>query len=140
MINIRAFEKEDVPALTAAIDNDKIHPGTWTVNDFYDSPEDIENKKALNIPKYVKVISDQHSPIAFVRYTKTLRICAVWADGRDRQRNSRAVIQGIRDAITNGRASGFTEIIIQTDYEPLAQFFTQVMKMTQHGDQFTLAI
>lgn len=137
MINIRPFVKEDVPALQVGIDNDKIHPGTWEVKEFYDDPAD---ENALKIIKQVEVIEDDKSPIAFVRYTKTLRICAVWADPEDRARNSRAVIRGIRNAIKTGRASGFTELIIQTDYEPLANFFTVVMKMTQHGDQYILAI
>lgn len=136
MINIRPFTSDDVPALQAGIDADRIHPGTWTVADFNDDPSDPTPKK----PKDVTVIEDQNSPIAFVRHTKVLRICAVWADGDDRVRNSQAVIQGIRNAVMNGRASGFSEIIIQTDYQPLADFFVTVMKMSQHGDQYILSI
>ena len=34
MIKIRPFQSEDAPALQTAIDNDTIHPGTWSVKEF----------------------------------------------------------------------------------------------------------
>lgn len=137
MIEFRPFTGADVPALQTAIDIDNIHPGQWKVAHFYDDPED---KKALRIPKEVSVLEDQHGPIAFVRYTKTLRISCVWVNTADNSRNAKAVIQGIRDAAAKAKASGFTEIIITTNYEKLANFFTQVMKMTRSGDEYLLSI
>lgn len=136
-IDIRPFDKTDIPALQAAIDRDTVHPGEWSVKHFYDDPEDPE---ALKIPKEVTTMSDQNGPIAFVRYTKSLRISCVWNDETDNHRNGRAVLQGILDAATKARASGFTEIIITTESEKLATFFEKIMKMKRSKDEFLLQV
>jgi hypothetical protein len=86
------------------------------------------------------VIEDSKGPIAFVRYTKTLRISCVWSDGNDISRNARAIIQGINDAVQKARDSGFSEIIITTNHKKLAVFFEQVIKMTKSGDEYILAV
>lgn len=134
-MNIRVFEKSDVPALAKAIESDKLHPGEWKISHFYD-----EANNQLPANTVVSVIEDSKGPVSFVRYTKTLRISCVWADGDDAGRNARAVIQGLRDAVERARAAGFSEIIIQSSYPPLANFLTRVMGMTQHGDQFILTV
>jgi len=126
-INIRKFENPDIPALQAAIDADQFHPGEWQIDHF--TP-----------PMLTNVIEDQNGPIAFVRYTKTLRISCVWADGADISRNARAIIQGLNDAVQKARASGFTEIIITTDHKRLADFFEKIMKMSKSGDEYILAV
>src|SRR5208282_5675163 len=113
-IEIRPFDKTDIPVLQAAIDRDTFHPGEWSVKHFYDDPED---PNALNIPKEVATMSDSKGPIAFVRYTKSLRISCIWADEKDVHRNARAIIIGIRDAIKKAGASGYSEIIITTESE-----------------------
>jgi len=125
-INIRIFTDADIPALQKAIDADTFHPGEWQVDHFTTTPTDV--------------IEDQNGPIAFVRYTKTLRISCVWSDGADISRNARAIIQGLNAAVQKARASGFTEIIITTSHKRLADFFTTVMKMTKSGDEYLLAV
>lgn len=131
MITTRALTEQDYPSLQTAIDSGTIHPGEWKVEDFIHTAE---------VPKVSTVIEDSQGPIAFVRFTKTLRICCVWNDEVDHHRNARAVIFGIRDAVVMARANGFTEIIIQTSHMKLATFLTEVMKMKQSGSEFTLAV
>lgn len=127
MIVIRKFTNEDVPALQKAIDADQFHSGEWQVDHF-------------TAPTTTNIIEDQHGPIAFVRYTKTLRISCVWNDAADNSRNARAIIQGLRDAVEKARVSGFTEIIITTDHPKLAEFFEKVMKMTRSNGEYLLAV
>jgi len=136
-IEIRPFSETDIPALQAAIDRDTFHPGEWSVKHFYDDPADPD---ALKIPKEVATMSDSKGPIAFVRYTKSLRISCVWNDETDNHRNGRAVLNGILDAIKKARASGFSEIIITTESEKLATFFERIMKMKRSRDEFLLQV
>lgn len=136
-IEIRPFSETDIPALQAAIDRDTFHPGEWNVKHFYDDPADPE---ALKIPKEVATMSDSKGPIAFVRYTKSLRISCMWNDETDNHRNGRAVLNGILDAIKKARASGFTEIIINTESEKLATFFERILKMKRSRDEFLLQV
>lgn len=137
MINIREFTAEDVPALQKAIDGDTFHSGEWQVKHFYDSNPDPAEYQPLTT---VTVIEDQHGPISFVRYTKTLRISCVWNDGAETGRNARAIIFGINDAVKKARASGFSEIIITTTHPKLAEFFDKVLKMSKSGDEYLLAV
>ena len=131
MTTTRPMTEQDYPALQAAIDRDIFHPGEWKVEHFIHTPES---------PKVSTVIEDSKGPIAFVRFTKTLRICCVWNDETDNSRNARAVIFGVHDAVAMARANGFTEIIIQSDHEKLATFLTEVLKMTKSGSEFLLAV
>jgi hypothetical protein len=123
--------EQDYPALQAAIDRDIFHPGEWKVEHFIHTPES---------PKVSTVIEDSKGPIAFVRFTKTLRIACTWADGCDTCRNARAIIFGIRDAVQMARANGFTEIVIQTDHDKLAVFLERVLGMKHSGHEFLLSV
>jgi hypothetical protein len=136
-IEIRPFSETDIPALQVAIERDTFHPGEWSIKHFYDDPNDPD---AMKIPKEVATMSDEHGPIAFVRYTKSLRISCVWNDETDNHRNGRAVLNGIFDAIKKARASGFTEIIITTESEKLATFFEKILKMKRSRDEFLLQV
>lgn len=135
-MDIRRFETSpeghpptpDETALQTAIDADKFHPGEWKVEHF-------KQPTAL-----VQVIEDTQGAIAFVRYTKTLRISCVWADADSRNRNGRAAVLGIKDAVDKAKNSGFTEVIITTNHPPLARFFTTVLKMKHRGDEYLLEL
>jgi hypothetical protein len=127
-IYTRKFTVDDEPALQRAIDRDTFHPGEWKVEHF----------KQPNM--VTQVMGDSSGPIVFVRFTKTLRISCVWNDEGDVHRNARAVILGIHDAVEQARASGYTEIIITTNHDKLANFFTKVMKMTRSGDEYILQV
>ncbi len=131
MIQSRSFKLEDVDSLQKAIDADTFHHGECKVAHFIPSggPSLVSN-----------VIEDQRGPIAFVRYTKTLRISCVWNDGDDNSRNARAIIFGVKDAVEKARASGFSEIIITTAHPKLAMFFEKVLKMTKSDGEYILAV
>ncbi len=132
MVNIRQFTAEDVPALQKAIDGDTFHPGEWKAEHFLPPPEQP--------PITASVIEDKNGPIAFVRYTKTLRISCIWNDGGDNSRNARAIIFGINDAVKRARASGYNEIIITTNHPKLATFFERVLGMTKSDGEYLLAV
>jgi hypothetical protein len=135
-VNIRPFETSDLPALGEAISRDR-HIPSWSVKHFYDDPADPD---ALKIPKEVTTMSDSRGPIAFVRYTKSLRISCTWNDEKDVHRNAKAIIFGIRDAVDRARASGFTEILITTESEKLATFFERVLGMKKSQQEFLLQV
>ena len=128
MADVREFTAEDVPNLEKAIENDKFHPGQWTLEAF-------ESQQGR--PVAVSVIEDEKGPIAFVRYTKSLRLSCIWVQ-EDKHRNVHAIIQGLRDAANRAKESGFTEIIIQTDFPDLAKFFEKVMKMERSQGEYIL--
>ena len=128
MIDIRQMTESDKPALQDAITRDVFHPGEWKVEHF-DQPNILS-----------QVIEDSQGPIAFVRFTKTLRISCVWNDGENVARNARAIIFGIQKAVERARASGYTEIIITTSHDKLAKFFVKVMKMTRSDNEFILQV
>ena len=125
MIDIKPLQPEDMPALSDAIGRDTFHPGTWTVDDFTTKPDR---------PVTVDVIRDQNGPIAFTRYTKSLRICCVWNDDQDNSRNAKAILFGIKDAVEKARASGFSEILIQSDNPKLATFLTRIGMHESKGE------
>jgi hypothetical protein len=124
----RLFEEGDVEALKAAIARDTFHPGEWKVEHFQEPTASAT------------VIEDDAGPIVFVRYTASLRISCVWNDETDAKRNAKAIIFGIRQAVEAARANAFTEIIITTNHDKLANFFTQVLKMERSGDEYILAL
>lgn len=131
MLEIRDLTIEDVTALRAAISRDSFHPGEWAASHFFSQPGQ---------PVASSVIEDDKGPIAFVRFTKTLRISCVWNDGEDFSRNARAIIFGIKKAVDRARASGFTEIVIKTSHSKLAEFLTRVIGMTKDDGEYLLAV
>lgn len=137
MIETRLFKEEDVTALQNAIDRDN-HDPAWKVKDFWNPTPDPE--EGYVAPVTTTIIQSGDYPIAFVRFTKTLRISCVWNDSADTRHNARAIIHGISDAVQKARASGFSEIIITTSHPQLATFFEKIMKMTKCGDEYVLAV
>jgi len=133
LIEIREFDPtQDSPALQTAIDGATFHPGAWKLEDFLQSDG--------GAAKVAAVIEDARGAIAFTRYTKVLRICCVWRDEADHTRNAKAVIFGIKDAVQRARASGFSEVQIQTSNPKLAQFLENVLKMKKSDGEFILYV
>ena len=130
MLEIRNLTIEDVEALQAAISRDEFHPGEWDTKHFLHP----------GYPVSSHIIEDDKGPIAFVRFTKTLRISCVWNDGADFSRNARAIIFGIKKAVDQARASGFTEILIKTSHPKLAEFLTRVIGMTKSDGEYLIAV
>lgn|ERR1017187_2914474 len=131
MVTTRAMTEQDYPALQAAVDRDTFHLGEWKVSDFIHTPES---------PKMSTVIEDAQGPIAFVCFTKTLRISCIWNDENDIHRNARAIIFGVHDAAERARSSGFSELVITTESEKLASFFERVLGMKRSQHEFLLQI
>ncbi len=127
-MKIRQMDVADIPALQQAIERDTFHPGEWNVEHFTQPTASVE------------VIEDSQGPVAFVRFTKSLRISCVWNDETDNHRNGRAVLQGILDAVKKARDSGFTEIIITTESDKLATFFEKVLKMKKSKCEYILQV
>lgn len=130
-MKIRELTSDDIVALKVAIRRDEFHPGEWGVQHFFSQPK---------CPVASSVIEDDQGPVAFVRFTKTLRISCVWNDGADHSRNARAIMFGIRQAIERARASGFSEIVIQTKHPKLAEFLTRVIGMNESGGEYVIAV
>jgi hypothetical protein len=129
VINIRPIEESDAQRLQAAIDSSKFHPGEWQTSDF------IGNKNVTSI-----VAEDASGPILFVRYTKSLRVCIVWNDEKDKGRNAKALIIGLMKTVEQARADGFTELIFTTDVPELANFCTKVLGYQKCGDEYILPL
>lgn len=130
MLNIRNLTSDDIASLQAAISRDTFHPGEWEAQHFFSQPGQ---------PVASSVIEDGEGPIAYVRFTKTLRVSCVWNDCEDFSRNARAIIFGIKQAVDRARASGFTEIIIKTSHPKLAEFLTRVIGMSKSDGEYLLA-
>lgn len=127
----RAMTEQDFSALQAAITRDAFHQGEWKVSDFIHTPES---------PKMCTVIEDSQGPIAFVRYTKTLRVSCVWNDAVDNHRNARAIIFGILDTVKQARANGFTEVVIEATNESLKHFLIKAVGMKSVDGECVLAV
>lgn len=108
MVTSRPLEAADLDMLQKALDHDEYeHAGTadYTQNGAYS-----------------EVYEDEQGPIGVLRYTKTLRLVTVWCDNHDRVRNAASTIQAITDAVSKAKASGFTDIIFNTQSPTLAKF------------------
>jgi hypothetical protein len=136
-IEVRPLEASDLPALQAALDKNTFHPGEWQVEHFYNQPP-VEG--VYQAPVYTEVVESQNGPIAFARYTKTLRISCVWSDPEEYSRNAKAIIVGLVGAVAKARNSGFSEIIVTTSHPKLADFLTNVMKMAKSDSEYLLQL
>lgn len=135
-MEMRDLHTDDLPALESAIARDTFHPGEWKTKHFFQQPPDEEYQPAV----HSQVIENKNGPIAFVRFTKTLRISCVWNDTEDTSRNAKAVIFGITEAVKQARGSGFSEVVINSKYQKLSDFLVNVMKMTKRGDDHLLLL
>lgn len=136
-MDIRDITADDLPALAQAIERDTFHHGEWKVENFYTQPP----QEGIYQPAvHSQVIENKNGPIAFVRFTKTLRISCIWNDVEDYSRNAKAVIFGIYQAAQMARDSGFSEIIIFSQHPKLSDFLVNVLKMTKRGDEHLLLL
>jgi len=108
MITSRPITSEDTEMLQKALDQNEFHPGQKT--EYY-----------TNVG-VTDVYQDEQGTIGFLRYTKTLRLCTVWVNNDDRQRNAASVIQAISDAVSKAKASGYSDILFSTNSPKLKAF------------------
>lgn len=136
-MDMRDITADDLAALQAAIDRDTFHPGEWKTEHFYTQPP---QEGVYQPAVHSQVIENKNGPVAFVRFTKTLRISCVWNDAADTTRNAKAVIFGIMKAVEQARGSGFNEVVINSKHDKLSDFLVNVMKMTKRGDDHLLLL
>jgi len=127
-MNNRPIYIDDLPTLRAAIENDKLHPGEWKVEDFCGTSELFE---------------DPHGIVVFVHYgpepEARLRISTMWVTPDDIHRNGRAIVFGIRAAAERAAAVGFKQLIFSTTHDRLSNFCTKVLKFRAIGnDEYVL--
>lgn len=119
-MELRALTSRDIPALQAAIDADPFHPaGTWKVTHFT-SPT-----------VYSEVVEDADGAVIFAAYEResetAMRLSCMWVNGHDTRRNAKAIIFGIQSLVQKARASGYQEIVTESEYAPLRAFLGKVL-------------
>jgi hypothetical protein len=121
-VTIRPMVTEDRDAVETAC---AASEGNWELSEF----QEMESH-----PRYCAVVEDANSPIAFVRFTKSLRVTCLWTNGSDRARNTLATKRGLEEAIALGRANGFTEIVVCAISEDQRQFLvTECGMQAEYG-------
>lgn len=122
MITNRPLEFLDLPLLQRALDQDTFE---------HASTADYTQDGA-----YSEVYEDEVGPIGVLRYTKTLRLMTVWVDNNDKERNAASVIQAISDAVVKAKASGFSEIVFNTQSPTLAAFCTHKLGFQESNGEY----
>ena len=120
----RPLEEKDLPMLKAALDQDTFehcHPNEYIMEGAYSV-----------------VYEDEQGPIGVLRYTKTLRLVAVWCDNADKGRNAASAVQAVKDAVEQAKANGYTDIVCQTDSESLKRFYVTQLGFKDAGRTLVL--
>ena len=108
MITHRPLGVSDLPMLQKALDQDTFeHAGIpqYTMDNAYS-----------------EVYEDEAGPIGVLRCTKTLRMVSVWCDNSDKKRNATSTIAAVKAVVERAKASGFVDVIFETDNEGLSVF------------------
>ena len=117
----RPLEQKDFPMLQQALDNDKFEHAT--VN-YY-----------MTDDSYSEVYETGSGPVGVLRYSKIMRLVAVFCDN-DSLQNAKTVIKMVSDACARAKSSGYTEIIFNTQSEKLANFCTQRLGFVKSNGEF----
>ena len=126
MITRRPMNEGDEELLAASISKDEHHKDTMTT-DFFKQPGDC-----------VVVSEDEHSPICFARYSKSLRVDVQFMDNHDRSRNAAAIVDGFQAVVDAARVDGYKEIVFTTNSQELATFCFKTFKYEVVDDLFVL--
>lgn len=121
-ITSRPLELLDLDMLQRALDQDN-----------YEHAE-VKNYTMDKAASYV--YEDEKGPIGVLRYTKTLRLVTVWCDNKDRVRNAASIIKAISDAVAKAKASGFTDIIFNTQSPLLAKFCCERLGFEENKGEY----
>jgi len=124
MVTSRPLEEKDIPRLKAALDQytyEHCQPGEYLMQGAYSV-----------------VYEDEQGPIGVLRYTKTLRLVAVWCDNADKRRNAASAVQAVKDAVQQAKANGYTDIVCQTDSESLKRFYVTQLGFKEAGRTLVL--
>ena len=117
----RPLAPSDFKMLQAALDQDTF---------VHDTPMDYVKSGVES-----EVYEDEHGPVMVLRYSKTLRLVAVWYDNTD-PRNVFASIRAMKTAVKKAKASGFTEVIFTTESPLLAKFCVEKLGFEQKRNEY----
>jgi hypothetical protein len=120
MITHRPLAKEDIPMLQVALDTSVAHVG-----------QKAEAYTGENMQS--DIYEDSTGPIVCVCYTKSLRLCTAWYSEDDLRRNAVAILRGMQETIQRAKASGFTEILFDTESEKMRKFMSHLGFKTETG-------
>ena len=124
MVTSRPLEEKDIPRLKAALDQDTY--------------EHCQPGEYLMQGAYSVVYEDEQGPIGVLRYTKILRLVAVWCNNADKRRNAASAVQAVKDAVEQAKANGYTDIVCQTDSESLKRFYVTQLGFKEAGRTLVL--
>ena len=124
MVTSLPLEEKDIPRLKAALDQDTY--------------EHCQPGEYLMQGAYSVVYEDEQGPIGVLRYTKTLRLVAVWCNNADKRRNAASAVQAVKDAVEQAKANGYTDIVCQTDSESLKRFYVTQLGFKEAGRTLVL--
>ena len=119
MITERSFTEQDIPALTASLENDAFHRGTFP--SFF-----TEGKTVCN------VYEDEQGPILYLRGAKTLRLDVLFSSD-DEQRN-RSVLDAVENLLQRAAEQGFVETIVRTDSPVLTKLAVECGFTASQGE------
>ena len=122
----RPLESRDFPMLQQALDRDKFphsDAGYYTLNG-----------------SYSEVYEDSSGPVGVLRYSKALRLVAVFNDNDKSLQNAKTVIKMVTDAVNRAKSNGFTEVIFNTQSETLANFCTQKLGFFESKGEYVRAV
>lgn len=121
----RPLEVKDIPMLKQALANDRFE---------HASSEYYTMDGAHSV-----VYENSGGPVGVLRYSKTLRLVAVFNDN-DNPSNARTVLKMVRDAVGKAKAAGFTEIIFNTQSETLANFCIQKLGFNESKGEYVRTV
>jgi len=104
----RPLEPNDFDMLKRSLDADEYE---------HASPDQYAQKGSSS-----EVYEDDAGPICILRYTKTLRIVAVWCNNSDKLRNAKSAFKAFADTVSKAKANGYSDIIFNTESPTLAKF------------------
>lgn len=126
-MNSRALVNEDLPVLQAALDQNVLHP-------------DQKAEDYTGLKMYSEIYEQDGKPVGIVRYSKTLRLCSAFCDSQDRVQNAEYLQQVLADAMKKAEASGFTELIFNTNAPAMAKFAIEKLGFVESQGEFVKAV
>ena len=89
---------------------------------------------------YSEVYENDNGPVGVLRYSKALRLVAVFRDNSPSVQNAKTVIKMITDAVKRAKDSGFSEIIFNTQSPALAKFCVDKLNFVESKGEYVRAV
>jgi len=88
----------------------------------------------------INAVYDSSGTIAFVRFSKTLRLSCGWVDTSDSPRTASVIIPTINNMIFRAKEAGFSELIIEVRNPVMRDFLAEKFKFTSRGKDLSLSL